>query len=94
MSRNAVTITLREEKAVYDRNGIESVKHKPKQVWRTVNQILNRKRQEPIINNIEYDDGLTSNPSEISECFNYFADIGPKISEAIENGKHNLMITL
>ena len=78
-----------EAKAVYYRNLIESAKHEPKLAWKIVNQILNRNRQEQIIHNIESDNGPISNPSEISECFNnYFADIGPKMSEAVENGKH------
>ena len=89
MSRNAVTVALREAKAVYYRNRFESAKHNPKQTWKTVNQILNRNRQEQVIHNIKSDNGLISDTSEISECFNnYLADIGPKISEAIENGKH------
>ena len=89
ISRNAVTVALREAKAIYYRNRFESAKREPKQAWKTVNQILNRNRQDQIIHNIESVNGLITNPTEISECFNnYFADIGPKISEAIDNGKH------
>ena len=97
MSRNAVTITLHKNKALYYRNRIESVKDKPKQVLKTVNQILNRNQQESITNNIKSYNGQISNLFEISECLNnYFADIGSKIAETVqlEMVNVNSMITL
>jgi hypothetical protein len=49
--RNRVTDALREAKtAYYYKLQFEKVKHDPKQAWKTVNKILNRKQKCPEIN--------------------------------------------
>ena len=49
-SRNRVTDALRETKAAYYKGEFKKVKHDPKQAWKTVNKILNRKQESREIN--------------------------------------------
>ena len=44
---------LRETKAAYYKGEFEKVKHDPKQAWKTVNKILNRKQESREINCLE-----------------------------------------
>ena len=44
-SRNRVTDALRETKAAYYIGEFKKLKHDPKQAWKTVNKILNRKQE-------------------------------------------------
>ena len=52
-SRNRVTDVLRETKAAYYKGEFERVKHDPKQAWKTLNKILNRKQEGREINCLE-----------------------------------------
>ncbi len=88
--RNRVTDALRETKAAYYKGEFEKVKHDPKQAWKTVNKILNRKQESREINCLETQRGQISHPAELAECFNnYFTDIGPDIAKNIDSGDRN-----
>ena len=81
---------MRETKAAYYKGGFKKVKHDPKQAWKTVNKILNRKQEGREINCLETQRGQISHPKELAECFNnYFTNIGPDIAKNIENGDRN-----
>ena len=81
---------MRETKAAYYKGEFKKVKHDPKQAWKTVNKILNRKQESREINCLETQRGQISHPTELAECFNnYFTNIGPDIAKNIDNGDRN-----
>ncbi|CAB4024457.1 Hypothetical predicted protein, partial [Paramuricea clavata] len=89
-SRNRVTDALRETKVAYYKGEFKKVKHDPKQAWKTVNKILNRKHESREINCLETQRGQISHPTELAKCFNnYFTNIGPDIAKNIDNGDRN-----
>ena len=87
LSRNCVTQALREAKLPYHKRQFVSVTNNPKQGWKTVNKILNRKQECGCkINCINSQSGQTTCSNELAESFNhYFTIIGPNIASTIEN---------
>ena len=83
--RNRVTNTIRQDKENYHRNIINK-NNDPKHAWKAINNILSRKSPESIINNLKGNDRDVVMPEEVSDCFNkYFADIGAKVANSVEN---------
>ena len=70
-----------------------SVTSNPKQAWKTVNKILNRKQEcGAEINCINSQSGQITCSNELAESFNnYFTKIGPDIANTIENSDVNFM---
>ena len=70
-----------------------SVTNNPKQAWKTVNKILNRKQEcGSEINGINSQSGQITGSNELPESFNnYFTKIGPNIANTIENSDVNFM---
>ena len=86
MSRNQVTGALRKTKTAYYKVQFDKVIHDPKQAWKTVNKILNRKQECSEINSIKTQNGEISDSTELAECFNdYFTNVGPDIAKTIDN---------
>ena len=53
---------------------------------RSSNEVTGRKSEKAIINELEFEDKKLTDPTEIAEGFNkFFAEIGPKLSENIED---------
>ena len=93
LSRNRVTQALREAKSAYYKRQFVSVANNPKQAWKTVNKILNRKQdcgsEISCINSLS---GQITCSNELAESFNnYFTKIGPNIANTIENSDANFM---
>ncbi|CAB3992421.1 Hypothetical predicted protein, partial [Paramuricea clavata] len=81
---------LREAKTAYYKVQFDKVKHEPKQAWKTVNKILNRKQKCPDINSVKTQNGEITDPNELAESFNdYFTNIGPDIAKTIDKGDRN-----
>ena len=93
LSRNRVTQALREAKSAYYKRQFVSVTNNPKQAWKTVNKILNRKQEcGSEINCINSQSGQITCSNELAESFNnYFTNIGPNIANTIENSDVNFM---
>ena len=92
LSRNRVTGALRKAKASYYKAQFEKVKHDPKEAWKTINQILNRKQMCQETNADKTQNKEISDPTELAECFNdYFIDVGPDIAKTTDKGDRNFM---
>ena len=93
LSRNRVTQALREAKSAYYKRQFVSVTNNPKQAWKTVNKILNRKQEcDSEMNCINSQSGQITCSNGLAESFNnYFTKIGPNIANTIENSNANFM---
>ena len=61
----------------------------PKKAWKTVNDILGRKRADDV-REIKINDHSVTSPEEIAEKFNdHFTSIGPSLAENIDNNECN-----
>ena len=57
-----------------------------RKTWEIINEVTGRKSEKAIINELEFEDKKLTDPTEIAEDFNkFFAEIGPKLSENIED---------
>ena len=57
-----------------------------RKTWEIINEVTGRKSQKAIINELEFEDKKLTDPTEIADGFNkFFAEIGPKLSENIED---------
>ena len=62
----------------------------PKQVLKTVNDILGRGRGDGPINEIKIAEDTISSPIKIAECFNdYFVNVGPPIASSTDGCQTN-----
>ena len=93
LSRNRVTQALREAKSAYYKRQFVCVTNNPKQAWKTVNKIVNRKQEcGSEISCIHSQSGQITCSNELAESFNnYFTKIGPNIANTIENSDANFM---
>ena len=93
LSRNRVTQALREAKSAYYKRQFVSVTKNPKQAWKSVNKILNRKQEcGSEISCINSQSGQITCSNELAESFNnYFTKIGSNIADTIENSDENFM---
>ena len=72
--RNRVTQALREAKSAYYKRQFVSVTNNPKQAWKTVNKILNRKQEcGSEINCINSQSGQITCSNELAESFNNYS---------------------
>ena len=57
-----------------------------RKTWEIINEVTGRKSEKAIINELEFEDKKLTDPTEIAEGFNkFFAEIGPTLSENIED---------
>ena len=88
--RNDVNISMRNAKREYYNNRIGNLNSNPKQVWKTVNDILGRNRGDAPINEIKIGEDTISSPIKIAECFNdYFVSVGPAIASSTDGCQTN-----
>ena len=82
--RNKVNKELKEAKVSYYSNKIANQKQNPKAAWKTINQILGRKKKPTIINELHTADKTLKSSEEISEGFNkFFTDIGRNLANNV-----------
>ena len=83
---------MRKAKASYYKAQFEKVKHDPKETWKTINQILNRKQMCQETNADKTQNKEISDPTELAECFNdYFINVGPDIAKTTDKGDRNFI---
>jgi len=85
-ARNKVNIALRKSKTNYYRERIELQKDSPKEAWKTINSLLGRSTNNTVINELKLNDVVVKSPEKLAETLNnYFVDIGPSLSNDIDN---------
>ena len=82
--RNILTATIRSAKKMYYANKLDSTKGNMKGLWREINGILGKRKQNVLPDTFTDGDNLLSNPLEIANTFNeYFTDIGSSLANKI-----------
>ena len=89
-TRNKVNIELRNAKKDYYSLKIAGQKHNPKQVWKTVNNLLGKQNKQTVVNELDIEGEILTNPQDIAEGFNdYFSKIGPNLARKIGTSNCN-----
>ncbi|XP_015768412.1 PREDICTED: RNA-directed DNA polymerase from mobile element jockey-like [Acropora digitifera] len=85
-SRNNVNNTIKIAKKSYYSKSFTACVGNSRKTWEIINEVTGRKSEKAIINELEFEDKKLTDPTEIAEGFNkLFAEIGPKLSENIED---------
>ena len=91
--RNKLTRTMEKAKRNYYRKEINKTKANPRKLWKTLNNIINLKKNTNLTPNIKiYDDTdcLVNDPKIVSNIFNhYFANVGLELSNKIDSNLSN-----
>ena len=83
--RNKLTTLIRLSRKLYYSNKLEGNKSNLNSVWRTINELIKRKKTNYPDTIIENGNEI-SDPIEISNMFNeYFTNIGPKLASTLDN---------
>ena len=76
--RNRVTAELRKSVKTYYQGLIDETSNNPKEMWKSVNKVLNKDKTRTFPSSVTYKGQNLENPSGISEAFNdHFVTIGP-----------------
>ena len=83
--RNRVTSELRRSVEGHYRSLIDENSNNPKEMWKTINKVLNKNQCSTTPRSVMYKGQLVEKQKEIAEAFNnHFTTIGPKLAEKIE----------
>ena len=83
--RNRVTSELRRAVEGYYRSLIDENSSNPKEMWKTINKVLNKNQCSTAPASVMYEGKLIEKQKEIAEAFNnHFTTIGPKLAERVE----------
>ena len=85
-SRNNVNNAIKIAKKSYYSKSFTACDGNSRKTWEIINEVTGRKSEKAIINELEFEGKKLTDPTEIAEGFNkFFAEIGPKLSENIED---------
>ena len=83
-ARNDVNRLIEKTKAEYFTKAINSTDRNPKEMWKTINKLTNKKSKSTTITKIEVDGKIVEDPTEIADTFNtYFNEIGIKLAQEL-----------
>ena len=83
--RNRVTSELRRAVEGRYRSLIDENSNNPKEMWKTINKVLNKNQCSTTPRSVMYEGQLVEKQKEIAEAYNnHFTTIGPKLAEKIE----------
>ena len=89
--RNKVNIAVRDAKRNYYDIKFKHALNDAKSTWKVINEILNKKKEKLLIDEIEFDGKTVTNKSEISNLFNnFFSTVGKKIHDNVHSSKTRL----
>ena len=84
--RNKVTAELRKSVEAYYRNLIDKTSLHPKEMWKTVNKVLNKDKARIFPSSLTFNGKHIEKQTEVAEAFNYhFATIGPKLASKVRS---------
>ena len=88
--RNSTTKLIAEAKAEFYQTRLESNAKNPKEIWKTINNLMNRKDSKSTIIKMTFDNKKVSDPQEIANCLNeHFASVGTRLASKLpEDSKH------
>ena len=83
--RNEVTKAIRSTMEDHYSGLIEQNKNDPKEMWRTINKVLDRDSSKVLVTSLNCDGKLLTNGREIATALNkHFVSVGPKLAEEIK----------
>ena len=69
---------------------IAGQKHNPKQVWKTINNLLGKQNKQTVVNELDIEGKILTNLQDIAKGFNdYFSKIGPNLASKIGTSNCN-----
>ena len=85
--KNKLTHSLRIAKSLYYTKRLENEKSNIKSTWKTLNEVINKKRSKlKFLSSFKVDNFEISDPIEIANRFcNYFSNIGPHLAKRIQS---------
>ena len=88
--RNSATKLSAEAKAEFYQTRLESNAKNPKEIWKTINNLLSRKDSKSTINEMTFDNKKISDHQEIANRLNeHFASVGTRLASKLpEDSKH------
>ena len=88
--RNSTTKLIAEAKAEFYQTRLESNAKNPKEIWKTINNLMNRKDSKSTIIKMTFDNKKVSDPQEIANRLNeHFASVGTRLASKLpEDSKH------
>jgi len=88
--RNRLNNKIKFAKSNYYKEKIKSDNGDSRSIWKTINQVLNRKTKSYGIKEIEVDQTSVTDQGEIANMFNkHFISVGPKLSADLPQSKHH-----
>ena len=85
-ARNNVNNAIKNAKKSYYLKSFTACDGNSRKTWEIINKVTGGKSEKAVINELEFEDKKLTDPTEIAEGFNkFFAEIGPKLSENIED---------
>ena len=83
--RNKVTNELRKCVQRYYHTIVKEHCNDPKEMWKTVNKVLNKDSASSTIPIVNFQDRVLDHPNEIAKVFNeHFVTVGPKLASSID----------
>ena len=85
-ARNNVNNAIRNAKKSYYLKCFTACDGSSRKTWFIIKDVMGRKSEKVILNELEFEEKKLIDQTEIAEGFNkFFAEIGPKLSENIED---------
>ena len=79
--KNLTTKLIKDAKSEYFQTRLESNAKNPKVIWKTINDLMNCKNNEPTINEMTFNNNKVSDPQVIASRLNeHFASVGTKLT--------------
>ena len=86
-ARNELKRLIKSTKARYYNDAFNQCKKDPKAMWKTINQVKNKKSKTTNINELVIDQKVITEPEEIADSLNaYFNEIGSVLAKALPKG--------
>ena len=83
-ARNDVNRLIEKTKAEYFTKAINNTDKNPKEMWKTINKLTNKKSKSTTITKIVVDDKTVEDPTDIANSFNtYFNKIGANLAQEL-----------
>ncbi len=88
-ARNEVNKLIKHTKAIYYMNAFNDCESNPKEMWRKISHLTNKRAKTTNISEIAEEGVILTDPTEIANSFNKFLiEIGPNLSDKLQNSNY------
>ena len=89
-ARNELNSLIKSTKARYYNDALNQCKKDPKAMWKTINQLTNKKSKTTNINELVIDQNVITEPEKIADSLNtYFNEIGSVLAKDLPKGDNS-----